>query len=109
MDLLRIAFVTAAVFIFLFLVMGFMFLIIKLMMRFVDSLESSNGSNGVLKTRLNLTVTLPNGDDVSKPPYKSSTVIVHSKAQFLRMAEYWWDHRIPGCESYDKFEADAQP
>ena len=71
---------------------------------------NSHRPNDILKTHINLTMTLPaDGDDVSKPPYESSSVVVYSKAEFLRMAEYWWDHRLPGNTGYDKFEADAQP
>lgn len=63
----------------------------------------------ILKTRLSLIQTLPKSKDATKPPYESSAVVVYTKSEFMRMASYWWDHRVPGQADYDKFEAVAQP
>ena len=109
--MLKMVFIGLFVLFCLAVLMGLVLLFTKYMLKLTEDLDRPERADcgKILKTRLALTMTLPRGENTSKPPYESSAVIVHTKTEFLRMAGYWWDHRLPGQTDYDKFEAISQP
>ena len=115
MTLLNVAIAALFVIVCMAALLGLILLFTKGLMRLADDwvekidLKNYPKCGKILKTRLELVLTLPREEETSIPPYESSAVVVHTKTEFIRMAGYWWDHRIPGQTTYDKFEAISQP